>query len=394
MSTSRVSRVIHNGWLPVLSVVAFGWAVMTVTAREPELPVPEAVLDAPRNPFNDSVVGVGTVEPCSENVAVGTHSPGIVETVYVKVGEKIHKGDPLFLIDDRKVSAEIQTHQAMLAAANAKLLRLESLPRPEEIPGAKAEVVEAQAHVDSENDLFDRAQHLFSTRSIGQEELVHRRTALAAANAHLDQANASLNLLLAGSWEADKKIARAEIAEAKAKLDQLQTDRELLCARAPFDAEILQVNIRRGEFVANDSAHALLILGDTKHLHLRINIDETDIPRYKPGKPGVGMVRGDANCQYPLEFVRVEPYVMPKTSLTGSNRERVDTRVLQVVYRLGKGNNLAPVYVGQQMDAFFPTSSLPTLPEYQKEEDQSDANKTPIVDNQSVPSVLGPNSNL
>ena len=53
----------------------------------------------------------------------------------------------------------------------------------------------------------------------------------------------------------------------------------------------------------------------------------------------------------PLEFVRVDPYVIPKRSLTGDNTERVDTRVLQVIYSLRTEGK--PIYVGQQLDVFM-----------------------------------------
>jgi len=52
-----------------------------------------------------------------------------------------------------------------------------------------------------------------------------------------------------------------------------------------------------------------------------------------------------------LRFVRVEPFVVPKKSLTGESTERVDTRVLQVIYAIEPGS--ANVYVGQQLDAFI-----------------------------------------
>jgi hypothetical protein len=48
--------------------------------------------------------------------------------------------------------------------------------------------------------------------------------------------------------------------------------------------------------------------------------------------------------------VRVEPYVVPKRSLTGESTERVDTRVLQVLYRFDPA--AMKVYVGQQVDVF------------------------------------------
>jgi len=49
--------------------------------------------------------------------------------------------------------------------------------------------------------------------------------------------------------------------------------------------------------------------------------------------------------------VRIEPYVIPKKSLTGDNTERVDTRVLQVIYRFERPS--FPIYAGQQVDVFI-----------------------------------------
>lgn len=58
---------------------------------------------------------------------------------------------------------------------------------------------------------------------------------------------------------------------------------------------------------------------------------------------------------FPLSFTRIEPYVIPKQSLTGNNQERVDTHVLQVIYSFDS-NRQYSVYVEQQMDIFIEKS--------------------------------------
>jgi hypothetical protein len=63
-------------------------------------------------------------------------------------------------------------------------------------------------------------------------------------------------------------------------------------------------------------------------------------------------LKGDPSVAFPLEFVRVEPYIIPKVSLTGAGTERVDTRVLQVIFSLERPEN-PPIYVGQQVDVFI-----------------------------------------
>jgi hypothetical protein len=114
----------------------------------------------------------------------------------------------------------------------------------------------------------------------------------------------------------------------------------------------LQVNVRPGEYVGTPPSEPLVVLGNSKKLHVRVDIDEHDIPRFAEKTPARAALRGKPQMQYPLTFVRVEPYVVPKKSLTGDNTERVDTRVLQVIYALDTTGK-APVYVGQQMDVFI-----------------------------------------
>jgi hypothetical protein len=77
-------------------------------------------------------------------------------------------------------------------------------------------------------------------------------------------------------------------------------------------------------------------------------VDENDALRVKAGAKATAFVRGDARMKVDLQFVRFEPFVVPKRSLTGASTERVDTRVLQVLYQFRRSD--LPVYVGQLMD--------------------------------------------
>jgi multidrug resistance efflux pump len=125
--------------------------------------------------------------------------------------------------------------------------------------------------------------------------------------------------------------------------------------RAPLDGKVLQVNVRPGEYVGGAPGRALIVLGDTGNtVRVRVDIDGPDIPRYRPGAPARATPRGSPETSYALRFVRVEPYVVPKKSLTGDSTERVDTRVLQVIYALDF--TAQPVYVGQQVDVFIDVS--------------------------------------
>lgn len=120
---------------------------------------------------------------------------------------------------------------------------------------------------------------------------------------------------------------------------------------APIAGEILQCKVRPGEYAASGPlAQALILLGSVDQLNVRAEVDERDAPRVRQGANVIATVRGDTKRQLTLRFVRFEPFVVPKKNLTNDGTERVDTRVLQVIYALEKG---APVLPGQQMDVLI-----------------------------------------
>jgi hypothetical protein len=124
-----------------------------------------------------------------------------------------------------------------------------------------------------------------------------------------------------------------------------------------------------------------MIMGGGAHLNIRADIDESDAWRVRPNTAAVAFVRGDTRKGVPLQFVRFEPYVVPKKSLTGDATERVDTRVLQAIYRISDQN--APVYVGQQMDVYIDTPlSLAAS--------RTNANQQPQAKSENPPAKRGP----
>lgn len=197
--------------------------------------------------------------------------------------------------------------------------------------------------------------------TISPQEMVASELAYRAARAQLAVAQTNLALLKAGAWDADKLIAYTAVKQARAQVEQDKTTLDLLQVRAPVDGTLLQVNVRPGEYVATAPGQALVMMGSLKPLHVRVNIDEEDIPRLRLGAPARAKLRGDARQEeVPMTFVRLEPYVMPKTSLTGTNIERVDTRVVQLIYAIDPENKLVrekKVLVGQLLDVFIDTRS-------------------------------------
>ena len=281
------------------------------------------------------------------------------DRVVVKVGERVHSTAPLFELDTRQIRAQIVAREAQFASARAELAKQDQLPRPEDIPPIVAERQEAEAMLLQSEDEYARQQRLSKDKATTDSSLVTSRQMLAAARSKVDRIKAEEARLRAGAWEADKAIARAAVTLAQAEVDQLKTQLDRHLVRTPklmdeagaVELEVLQVSVRPGEAVDNMSGKALIMLGDVRRKHVRVDIDEHDVSRFRQDGAATGVLRGDGEKKFPLKFVRVEPFVLPKKSLTGDNTERVDTRVLQVLYEVTSGAD--SIYIGQQMDVFI-----------------------------------------
>jgi multidrug resistance efflux pump len=337
--------------LPIIAAIILTFAIFAIVKSQPVRAHVEPPAPPPTPVVAGSVGAVGLVEARSENIAVSVTVPGMVTQVNVKAGDHVVKGQKLFAVDDRDLQAGLGLRRSALALAQSKLDKLLKSPRPEEIPPAEAKVKEAEEQYHDADVQLELIESVRDKRAIRDEDLLRRRIAVKSANARLDQARADLALLKAGAWQPDIEIARAEVNQAQREVERVQTDIERTVVTAPITGEILQCKVRLGEYAqAGPLAQPLILLGATDQLNVRADVDEQDAWRVKSGAAAVASVRGDSAHRYRLRFVRFEPYVIPKKNLTGDSTERVDTRVLQVIFALDKGS---PVYAGQQMDVFI-----------------------------------------
>ena len=337
--------------LPTIAAVILAFSIFSIVRMQPVKATYAPPAPPPAAGFTKSVGAVGLVEASSENIAVSLPVPGLVTHVFVKAGDHVRKGEKLFTLDDRDLRAELSLRESGFSLAQAKLEKLLSSPRPEEIPPAEAKVHEAEELLKDADVQVRLIESVRDKRAIREEDLERRRLALKAAQARLEEAKAKLALLKAGAWQPDIAIARAEAAEASRQIERVKADIDRLTVTAPIDGQILQCKVRAGEYAqAGVLAQPLMLMGATAQLNVRADVDEQDAGRVKTGALATASPRGNSTQKLPLRFVRFEPYVIPKKNLTGDSTERVDTRVLQVIFALDRN---ASVYAGQQLDVFI-----------------------------------------
>lgn len=315
-------------------------------------PLQEGFNTHPIAPFPSYISGVGVVEASSDNISIGTPINRIVDQVFVHVGMEVKKGDVLFKLENDDLKSDLVMRQLAYEIALAKIERLKALPRQEEVMAAEATLKNAQVELNQAWDQYQMVEGLQDSRALSRQEINRRRFNYEQAEAHWQEAKANLSKVQAGTWQPDIDIAYLLSQQAKANVDKIQTDIERTIIRSPINGKVLQVKIHEGEFPAVISLKGpLMIVGNIDEIYLKVSINQFDAPYFRSDAPAIAFLRGNARMEFPLEFVRLEPYLVNKQNLTNEITEKVDTRVLQVIYRITKKQQ--NIFVGQQMDVFI-----------------------------------------
>ena len=338
--------------LPIISVLGIGLAVYLVYKQSRPAPNAPPSGQPTKSPFSNRVAGSGLVEPATEIMNIGTSIPGTVQSVSVKEGQLVKKGDILFTIDQRDTVAQLGAAKAKLEVANRKVEQLKSMPHAEDVDRATAIVAQRQSAVNDATLRLERLNAVEDQSAISANERPTRMFEMSLTKSRLDEAKSELARMMKGTYPEDLAVAVAEAKVADADVGMLQTDLSQSEVKAPIDGTVLRVNARAGEFAATGTLReGLVVMGQLTPLHIRVDVDELDAWRFDPKGKAVAMLRGGKVVEFPIEYVRTVPVVIPKRTLTGENSERIDTRVMEIIYRFTQDN--PQVLPGQLLDVYI-----------------------------------------
>lgn len=347
-------------WMTIiLALAGLAMGIYTVaTAHEP-LPKPPPAQPPSVNPYPRGIASSGLVEAASRNVEIASPEPGLVVEVVAAPNAQVKKGDPLFIMDRRPLEAELMRLAAAVEVAKAELERIKSQPRAEDIPPLKAALDAAKVQAADAEDQYQRTLGAYKASAATEGELSRRKFAAEGARAQVEQAAATLARVQAGAWAPEVRAAEARVVAAQADVAALKVRLDRTVVRAPIDGMVMKRFVEPGEYTAGAggvSGNPAMVLGDISRLHVRAQVDEEDTPLLTAGARATMRVRGPLSREFALRMLRIEPWAQPKNNITGLTPERVDTRVVDVVFELNPGSESTPLpYPGQLVDVYIET---------------------------------------
>jgi HlyD family secretion protein len=331
--------------------------------QPPEPPV----FDPASNPYARGVYATGIVEsdqPAGSNVNVYPDVTGPVTRLYVHDGDVVKRGDVLLTIDDSVQRATAAQLAAQADAAQALLDELRAQPRPETLNVVTAQVRAAAASLKMAQDQYDKQQHAYALepKAVSRDTLDNAANGVNVARANLDVVTRQLQLTRAGAWVYDVRNQEKQAAALRKAADASAALLDRYTLRAPADGMVLSLNAATGAYLSPQGVYdtyaqgnaPVVVLGThSDQLAVRCYVDEILISRLPdPHALKARMFIRGTSVQAALQFMRIQPYVTPKIQLSDQRTERVDVRVLPVIFRVVPQQGLR-LYPGQIVDVYI-----------------------------------------
>ena len=276
---------------------------------------PPPAFNPASNPYAGGIYAQGIIESYQANGAninVYPEVPGTIAQIFVAEGATVKKGTPLFLIEDSIPKATVEQLRSQIELADASLKS-------------------AQDQLDKQKRSYE-----LDPRSVSRNDLDNAENAAKVAGANL------------------------EVANKQYKFAQTQLSKYMI--KAVADGSVLSINAAVGSYISAQGAYdtysqgytPVLVMGESQtYTGVRCYIDEILISRLpQAAQMHAQMSIRGTDISIPLEYVRVQPYVSPKIELSNQRTEKVDVRVLPVIFRFQRPKDI-DIYPGQLVDVYI-----------------------------------------
>lgn len=324
------------------------------------------------------IAAPGVVEAVSEEIEVGAEINGKLKTVAVEEGDRVFKGQTIAALENSDFETAIETAKSQINAlqsqketARARLWQAETErarifngARSEERSEAKSAFDQTLPNVENARREFARRQKLYDSGDVSREELERAKTNYENAQKQSNTMRAKYNVVNADGREDD--LARADaairlaaaqlrefdalIGEAAARVREAEARLEKTVVRAPISGVILRKRLKDGESVSPETSTGIVTIADVSALRVRVDLDESDVAKINENQTAYVTADAYGERKFAARVVKIGQILGRKNFKTERPTEKVDTKILEILLELDKGQKLP---LGLRVDAFI-----------------------------------------
>lgn len=316
----------------------------------------------------NTVVAPGFVEPISEEIEVGSEIAGKLKQVFVEEGEQVLKGQQIAILENSEFEANITNTKAQIVTlrsqketAEAKIFqakndktRIANGAKTEERREAKVNYESTLPNVENTKREFERRQKLYQSGDVSREELERAKNVYENSVKQSDVQKAKLNVVNSDARKDDLdkadssiRLAEMQIREFDSQIREAETHVRIAEAtlsktivKAPITGVILRKRLQDGETISPDNPKGIVTIADVSALHIRVDLDETDVAKVKIEQIAFVVADAFGETKFSAKVVKIGQVLGRKNVRTERPTEKVDTKILEVLLELDKGQTL------------------------------------------------------
>jgi multidrug efflux pump subunit AcrA (membrane-fusion protein) len=292
-------------------------------------------------PFSYYVKGNGKVIPSSDYIKVRAPLQGIIENVYVTMGQKVSEGDLLFKIDDSLLRCRLSEKESEIHTTILNLEMMQKGGNSLEMTIKEKEVQEFKDAPQTHKKEEELLANLIEKNGISDIELNQQSSLANMATNQLERILVEYEKMKSGYY--DQKLGRALINEKRANCKTIEKQIRDCCVRAPINGRVLSIGIHPGEYYDALKETAIL-MGIDDPLHLRVYIDQKEAWKVTPSPNirAIAIHKSNPKMHFILEYISVSPCF---------NKEEG----LELVFAFDRNKN--PVYLDEILDVYIEVSA-------------------------------------
>lgn len=207
---------------------------------------------------------------------------GRLDRLAVRAGDRVRRGDALFVLDAEAEQAALSEAQARARASQAQAQNLNAGRRPPELAVVRSQLAQARAQADLARLARDRQKALVAQGFVSSSQMDGAEAALRQADARVAELSSSLAVAGLPARGGERSAADAAAESALEAVRQSQWRVAQKQQSAPVDATVAEVFYRQGELVA--AAQPVLSLLPHGAIMARFYVPEVELGRVTPGQ--------------------------------------------------------------------------------------------------------------
>jgi HlyD family secretion protein len=285
----RISTWTTTLILLAVAIIYFTW-VNQAPSNAPTTKI--EVVPVQTRDIQDTILEMGTVDIGKMVIASAPVATKLMK-INVKQGDKVQKGQVLFLLDKSELLTDEKEAQSVMDKAKTDLDKLKKQPEANDVGQAETAYVQASTSFLNAQQTMKTNEQLFKENFLSQVAYQQSKDDWDIAKRKLDLARQAYDKATEVPPREDIAKAEADVEKAKQDLKKVEDQLDICEYKAPFNATVLDCYIKPLDWeihpdgVPLAKGNAVVRIGDPKQAMINIDIFESEIGKVSHGQKAV-----------------------------------------------------------------------------------------------------------